>query len=261
MKKTNVFGAIFIMAIVLFTSCLGDGSNTHKTSTVGVVRYDYKTAKYLLDTYGWGTFYSPSLNSTADVREGACYFFNFELDMDLTENSNSVVNTTGYYTITLVNKSELSRYSMSPVFLDTATLLTNEIPLITPLLSLGGYVKGIVFLQHHIKQPEDQSYTWNLSYNTQDMVVEENGTRYYDVFVRATINGSAGTKTPVDIAPLNAYDMKYFLESAANVEKSQKDKVVNVRFNYISEIKDENKVWKKSDILPISTDLILADNN
>ena len=260
MKKTNVFGAIFIMAIVMFTSCLGDGSNTHKAPTVGVVRYDYKSAKYLLDTYGWGTFYSESFNSSPDVREGACYYFNFELDMDLPENSNSVVSTTGYYKILLVNKSELSRYSMSPVFLDTTTLLTNEIPIINPYYALGGYVKGIIFLQHHIKQPEGQSHVWNLSYNTQDMVVEENGTRYYDVFIRATIDGSAGTKTPTDMAPLNAYDMKYFLESAANVEKNQKDKVVNIRFNYVSEIKDGKMVWKKSEILPVHTDVILADD-
>lgn len=261
MKKTNVFGAIFIMAIILFTSCLGDGGTSHKDATVGVVRYDYKSAKYLLDTYMWGTFYSPSLNSKPEeLREGACYFFNFELDMDLPENSNSNVSTTGYYTITLINKAELSRYSMSPVFLDTATLLTNEIPIINPYLAFVGYVKGIVFLQHHIKQPEGQGHNWNLSCDTQNMVVEENGTRYYDVFVRATIDGSAGTKTPTETAPLNAYDMKYFLESAANVEKNQKDKMVNIRFNYISEITEGKMVWKKSEKLPLSAEGILAEN-
>lgn len=261
MKKTNVFGAIFIMAIVLFTSCLGDGSNKQSATTVGVVRYDYKTAKYLLDTYLWGTLYSPSLNSTADVREGGCYYFSFELDFDLPENDGSVVNTTGYYTITLSQKYEVSRYSMSPVFLDTTTMLTNEIPLVDPLASVDGYIKGIFFIQHSFKQPTDQSYTWNLSYNTQDMVVEESNNRIYDVFIRASISGSAGTKTPTDGGAANAYDMKYYIESAANVEKDLKKDVVNIRFNYVSEITDGNIVWKKSDLVPVSVDLILAEDN
>lgn len=259
MKNVKVFGAILMMAILMFTSCLGDGSNSQSATTVGVVRYDYKTAKYLLDTYGWGAFYSGSLNSSVDLREGACYYFNFELDFDLPENSSSVVNTTGYYTITLGQKLEVSRYSMSSAFPDTTTLLTNEIPLVNPLAAVDGYVKGIFFLQHTYKQPADQSYSWNLSYNTQDMVVEEGNDRIYDVFIRASISGSAGTKTPDTDGVANAYDMKYYIESAAGVEKGLKKDVVNIRFNYVSEITDGKIVWKKTEIVPVSVDLILAE--
>ncbi|MDR2918327.1 MAG: hypothetical protein LBV72_03050 [Tannerella sp.] len=258
MKKVNAFGAIFLMAIVLFTSCLGDGSNTQSATTVGVVRYDYKSGKYLLDTYGWGVFYSSALNSTT---EGACYYFNFELDYDLADNNSSVVNTTGYYTISIGTKYEVARYSMSPVLLDTTTLLTNEIPLVNPLASVDGYVKGIFFLQHTYKQPEDQKYAWSLSYDTQNAVIEESGKRIYDVFIRAAISGSAGTKTATEGGVANAYNMKSFFESAAYVEKNQTDKVVNVRFNYVSDITDGKIVWKKSDIISVYTDLILAEDN
>ena len=262
MKKISLLGAFFMMAVMLFTSCLGEGSNEDTRKAVGIVRFDSQSSKFVLDTSPFGTVYSPVFNSPEMAyNEGACYLLELTVNYDLPENSPEAINSNGFYTVIVNWKYEVDRYAIyGGSSIDTSTVLTNEIPIIDPLLSIDGYVKGVLFFQHGVEKSDDQSISCRLTYDMESMFTEEGQERIYDVFLRATKN-TEGTKTPSKAAIASAYDMKYYLESAARKEADEKNTRVNLRLNYASEIKDGKITWKKTEKIPIDVTLILPNQS
>jgi hypothetical protein len=228
----------------MFTSCLEGGKNSWSEYTIGIVRLDTKTFRNVLDVPGAITLYSPAFDN---MKEGACCYVLYEIDMNAPENDPAVLQANGYYTVVISFKEEVDRYMMSGALTDTATVLTDEIPLVEPLYGTLGYLNGILFIAHQLKTPEDQKNSWQLSYDSQNMMQDENGRHIYNVYLRATVKVSS-SKSPIDVSELCAYDMKYFMESAAQKENSAGSSTFYVRFNYASEIKGDALTWKQSDM-------------
>jgi hypothetical protein len=247
-RKWNLNGmraVLWITAMTLFTSCLEGGRNTRSDTTIGVVRLDTKTFKNVLDIYGGGTFYAPSFDT---MQEGACCIVVYELDFNAPENSTVMLQANGYYTVTISYKEDIDRYSLSSVITDTTAVLPEETAIMDPINSKLGYLNGILFMAHQLKRASDQREIWHLSYNPQTAMQEENGRQIYNVYLRSTVRVSS-TKTQEDSYDLCAYDMKYFMESAAQRAKSAGSATTfQVRFNYVSEITDGTLAWKYRDM-------------
>lgn len=260
MKKVKVFGAILMMAVLMFTSCLGDGNNSITRTNAGVIRMDSKTFRNVMDLSEYESIYSPAF---ANMTPGACCYAYYELDYDLAENSNEMVKANGYYTVTVMQKEEVDQFYMLNSLTDTTKLMVKETPITNPVYENGGsYVKGRLFITHQIKQPEDQKTVYNLSYDPQFENIEKgtSGNRTYDIFLRATIN-SEGSKTSEEKLYSYAYNMDDFFKRVANIEKGLGNKTFDIRFNYVSAIDTAKNVmtWKKSDGLSLYVETILPE--
>jgi hypothetical protein len=248
MKKWSLSltsAVLWITAMTMFTSCLEGGKNSFSNETIGVVRFDTKTFRNVLDIPGAVALYSPAFEN---MQEGACCYVVYEVDMNAPENDPAVLQANGYYTATITFKEEIDKYAMSPgILTDTTKVLTAETAITEPIYSTLGYLNGVLFMLHQLKKPSDQRTSWNLSYDAQNMMQDESGKHIYNVYLRATVRIESA-KTPEDSSEACAYDMKYFMETAAQMEKSAGNGTFYIRFNYVSEIKDEALTWKQSDM-------------
>lgn len=253
MKKISLLGVFFMMTVMLFTSCLGDGSNMVEREEVGVVTVHDKTFEKVLDVGGGIYFRAPDFDI---VNEGVCYYVYYRLDYDLPENANPT--TAGYYTVTILRKEEFERHGMALSITDTSKVIENELPIKNPVYQLFRYYKDRLFLGHLINQPKNQQNYWDLSYDYQNMVTEENGMRTYELYIRASVR-SESSNSPEDQLKLCAYEASNFFRAAANNEKNEGESTLYFRFNYVSEIKDGKITWAKTDRIPISVTLILPE--
>jgi hypothetical protein len=218
---------------------------------IGIVRFDTKTLRNVLDVFG-GTFYAPQFET---MQEGACCIFVYELDFNAPENDMAMLQANGYYTVTISYKEDIDKYSLSSVMTDTTTVLPDETAVIDPASNTLGYLKGILFMAHQLKKASDQRETWHVSYDPQATAKEENGRQIYDVYLRTTVRVSS-VKTQEDGYDLCAYDLQYFMESAAQKAKSAGNATFSVRFNYVSEISDDALTWKYKDMEMNATDIL-----
>ncbi|MDR2040784.1 MAG: hypothetical protein LBP98_00500 [Tannerella sp.] len=259
MKKWNLnwmSAVLWITSMTLFTSCLEGGRNTVSDTTIGIVRFDTKTFRNVLDVYG-GTFYAPQFET---MQEGACCIVVYELDFNAPENDATLLQANGYYTVTISYKEDIDKYTLSSIVTDTTTVLTDETAVMDPTYNLLAYLKGVLFMAHQLKKGSDQRDLWHLSYDPQATITEESGRQIYNVYLRATVRVSS-IKTQEDGYDLCAYDMKYFLESAAQNAKNAGSSVFNIRFNYVSEIGEETLAWKYKDIEMNVTDILQETTN
>jgi len=258
MKKKVIclLSAAILAAMTTLPSCLEGGSNTMTDTVVGVVRFDTKTFRNVLDVAANAAFYSPAF---ANMEEGACCHIYYELNYEDPSNTAEMLAANGYYTVTVMDKVELNRYSLRLGADTSLTAATDE----TPIVEAGqvfGYVKGIVFMAHKLIRPADQRTDWEFSYNWNNPSVNEDGDNVYDLYLRAKIR-IADTKTAEEAYESCAYDMKGFLESAAQVEKNLGKTLVILRFHYVSEINDGVATWSvQTDDLGLDIEMILPES-
>jgi hypothetical protein len=228
----------------MFTACLEGGRNTMSDSTIGIVRFDTKTARKVLDVYG-GVFYSPTFDN---MQEGACCYIAFEVDFNAPENDPAVLELNGYYTVTVTYKEDIDKYMMSPGTLtDTTQVLADETPVTNALDTKLGYLNGVLFMAHQLKKASDQREIWDLSYDMQNRMTEESGRHIYNVYLRATVRVSSA-KTQEEGYDVCAYEMKYFMDTAAEQEKNAGQTTFYIRFHYVSEINGDILTWKHADM-------------
>jgi hypothetical protein len=240
--------AIFAMALTL-VSCLDGGGNNISGSVVGIIRYDVVSNQNLLDIDESVSFSSPGVFNN-NLQDGACLWVVYELDYDLPENQSSVVSQTGYWTVTVSNKVEINRYYAYPIADTSSIAKEGETPLMDPAYEMLGYVKGVLFINHVLEMSEDQRMDWQMTYNGVEPSVTENGEKYYDVYLRTVVTLS-GTKSAQNTAYPCAYEMSGLLKRAAETEKAAGKSTFKLRFNYVSEIKNNEDgtrtvVWSKS---------------
>ena len=253
MKKVSLFGAVFLMAVAMFTSCLGEGSNEQKGEIVGIVTTHDKTFEKVLNIGGGSYFRSSNFDN---INEGACYWVYYDLNMDAENNANA--NTTGYYNVTVLDRNEFERNEVFPVLTDTAQILDSELAILNPIYRSFGYIEDRIFFIHALNQPKEQQNYWNLSYSSENMMTEENGARIYELFLRATVKSSTSNSSE-DQPKWCAYRIKDFFEKAAIAEKEKGKQEIQFRINYVSKIEDDKITWNKTQNISCPISLILNE--
>lgn len=253
-KKMSCLGAFFLMAVVMFTSCLGEGSNVMERPIVGVVTTHPQTFQKVLDV--GGVYFSAV--DFLDKSDGACWWVHYRLDNDLPENANA--GQTGIYTVAILNKYEYERHDVASQLTDSSVLLEKELPLMNPVYNFQGYIQGRIFLDHALNQPKGQQNNWDLSYDYQKMYEEESGERVYELYIRATVKSESTNSAENQLIPC-AYYARSFFEAAAREEKSDNKSDVYFRLNYVSEIREDGEMtWKKTEKLYLPVNIILTEN-
>ncbi|MDR3250040.1 MAG: hypothetical protein LBT42_00035, partial [Tannerella sp.] len=253
MKKLSLFIVMTLMSVLWLTSCL-EGSNVEQNVTIGVLDYG-NTFEPVLKTNG-GNVYSPNLNTLIALQEmeiGGCYYFQYSLDRDLPENSANAVTANGYFTVTLLsNPQKIPQYYLSSYLTDTASVLPDEIAVLSGCDGMD-YVERRLIMQHTVSHPSDFELNWSLSYDHSTMMpTEDNGQRYYDLFLRATVSKRGDKTVASENTPVNAYNIDNYFEDVAYREKNllgssynSSTSKFNLRINYAAEIDDnQNIIWK-----------------
>ena len=265
MKSFRLYLAGFCLSVFCLTSCM-KGSNEWEGIVFGVLDFSVKGGAFVLKTSS-GDLYSPSLKSFMD--EGSmklydCYIILCRLNSDLPENAPNVVAANGFQTISILQYEAIPKYGLSTSMLSTSTPLPNEVP-VSKVIESSDFVDRYLFMVHVVSIPEDWELSWSLSYDFTSMMPtkDENGKRYYDLYVRATIKNESTKTQKVDMLFVNVYDIGSYFSTAATLEKISQESNYNentssftVRFFYASSIDEETNTitWKNE-----QRDLKIAD--
>ncbi|MDR2232299.1 MAG: hypothetical protein LBE56_04145 [Tannerella sp.] len=264
-KNIKLHGFVLLcVSAFMLTSCMeGEQGNRESGQLFGVVRFDEKSLKNVLDVSGFESFYSSLFTNEI---EGNCFLVNYELDYDLPENSFESISTNGYITVQIADRISVPSFSLFSTVQDTATVLTSEVPIIESIYditySYNFYIKGMFFLISTLEAPSDQRMNWILSYDPEQLTTEENGFRYYDLFLRSTIRVE-GEETAVPTAFANGFDMKSYLEMVVDREKSlgsTSASTFRLRIHFPSAISEDGKLtWKYQDTRDIQLGFIVPE--
>ena len=154
---------------------------------------------------------------------------------------------------------KVEKYGMSYSITDPSEVLYNEVAISDPVADGNGvYVKGILFIMNFFGIPADKISYWDLSCDFENVVTEENGQRYYDVFLRCVASESNPTQSTETPGIINAFDVKYYIEKIAQDEKNLGGKSFKLRFNYVSKIENGQPTWAKKDTKEILIEDILS---
>lgn len=270
MKNLGLFLAMTLLSVCCLTSCL-DGSNTTTGQNVGVIDFASKGMVSVVKVPS-GELYIPeiaSLVNKGDLMIGDRLYVYYTLDYDLAENSNAMLEANGYYTVSLNSYVVFEKNYLNYSLTDTATIMTDEVAVLDGLLNGGinGFYDRYMFITHLVNQPENLELRWNLSYDRESMMpYEENGKRYYDLFVRA-VPTNTSEKSKVDYPHCVSYDMGSYLREAAQKEKealgssySANNSKFTLRIFYASEIKDDKIVWKSKELEPFILSFLPSEN-
>lgn len=252
MKKKSMWAVAAGAAMTLLTSCLGETTNSQKLSGIpGVVYLDDLTGTKTLVDIGSFPIYSSTLENK--FMSNDCVISSFEIDYSSPENANA--STLGYYNVALSDCQKVDSYNMlnitSPQ--DTATVLTNELPVEAAVnnLYMHSYVRGYQFLWPTIKMKEDQKIEWRLYANMSNIEAggTENDYNYYSMFLRAVETRPGEGSDEVTTLYPAAFYIKNFVERANSIEVSNNKDFYLIRVYYIEKIGEDKKpVWKYNTI-------------
>ena len=255
MKKLVLASCIIIASITMLTSCIGEGSNQVSNWWYGVVELDSKTMKPVIASNAFNPykFYSPTLSSL-DLYPGDPVLFSFTYD--LSDETNTNYGTTGLITGALnAAPSVLDEWYCDGHMQDTTMLLPDEQPIAYAIDQQYGLdlfylsTPKILFLNTSITQLTDQKMTWELYYDPELPVTEEQGRRVYSLFLRATLR-IAGKNPTQNAVVSNAFDMRTFYNTVVQKEKNQGNKTFSFRINHINKINEDGTFeWTVSDIV------------
>jgi len=258
MKKIGLYLTSLFLGIFLLTSCL-EGSNVREEIGYGFLDWGNGLTPVLKSSMG--NFSGPSvisLYNTGAMDIGGCYAFYFRIDFDQPENSASIVETNGYQTITILQYGELTQYHLNSPVTDITQVLPNEMPLVKACNGLD-YVSGYMFMSHTVYHPDDWVLTWDMSYDYSTLTnpAEENGMRYYDLYIRARIQNRTEKTSNIEIQYTNVYNVDNYLNLIASTEHAKLESLYNentsqftVRFNYVSDLDEATNsiTWKKDEV-------------
>ena len=270
MKKFGLFMVLTLFSVVSFTSCLGDNGNTENITDLGVLGYG--SGNLVLRGLG-PTIYSPEITAwfnAGNMEIGGCYLYDYRIDYDLPENSESMFLTNGYYTVSINSIYAYGQYSMSYELTDTSTVQMGEIAVQDGLFSgdYSIYSRGHLFTTQIASLPNDiKSVNWDISYDSETMMpTEADGERFYDLFLRASTYDESESKTVESYYFRNAYNIQYYIINAANKEKDYlagfytETSSIKLRLNYAESIKDGVITWN-SKVIPLGIAYVLSLEN
>lgn len=244
MKKLNFLAAALVSAMILFTSCLGNGGNEITGSTSGVMFLNEKAGfKPMLDV-GNAYLYFPQLANSGEYPEGTCVAVGYNINYDTPENANATA--AGYLTASLTGQPVvLDRWRATFISseADTTQVLPNEIPLVSVFQAsmFNNYVRGWLIFPSTAKVGSKQTLTFEMKYSRELKAEEINGKRYYNVYLRARADGDDTGAS--NTAIVNAYYLRDVIDRANAIERAEGNKNYYLKFNFVSEIdKDNNKL-------------------
>lgn len=270
MKKIIWFFMTMLLGLVALTSCI-DGNNESTGGVVGVLDYSSKGFTYVLKT-DYGNYYASEINSLItnnSVQLGDCLYFGYKIDFDLAENSEAMVESRGYYTVSLNTCQKFDKYYINSILTDTTTIQTSEIAVKDPLYEyINTFYSRYMYTTHIVNQPENLELRWDLSYDEETKVTIENDKRYYELYLRA-VKTNTSDKSNVDYPHLNSYDMGGYMREVAQMEKEALGSSYNasssrltLRINYVSEIKGDTAiVWSSKDLFPTIAYFLPSESN
>ena len=249
MKNFSLFLCASLLSVLCLSSCMKIGSVTDGQA-VGVATYGYNNKLILNSTVGPVSAANlESLGYTA----GSCYWFFYSHDADLPENSQNVINANGFVTVSILDSEEIPKFFLYSSLSDTSAVMPDEIAIISPFDNNPSYIDSHLFMTQAVNMPNDIQLQWNMSYSPGTMMPTEiEGSRYYDIFIRATKKNES-TKTASLVQCLNAYYIGGYLQNAAQTEKSilgnnynASTSTFKLRFNYASDINAETQkiTWR-----------------
>lgn len=105
----------------------------------------------------------------------------------------------------------------------------------------NNYVRGWLIFPSTVKAGSKQTLTFKMMYPRELEAVEENGKRYYNLYMRAMAEGDDTGASNSSI--INAFYLKDVIDRANSIEKAAGNKSYYLRFNFVSELdKDNNKL-------------------
>jgi hypothetical protein len=250
MKKLSFIGLLSVCTL-LFTSCLEGGSNEQSRNGVpGVVRFDAKIMKTVIDAPDFYpfAFYDPNMASLGLMEED-CVIFGYSVNYN--DAANASFQTTGIIEGTITSISVLTQYSVQPSLIDTTKLMDQEQPIAYAVAASGGwlYLSNKLFLASEFKQKTDQKTNWLLYYDPELPTKEIDGKKVYSLFLRATLQ-TEGKAPEINGSVINAFEARRFFESISNFEKNQGKKEAYFQINYIKEIKEDSTfTWGQPEVL------------
>ena len=251
MKKLNLqVVTLFFASLLLLLSCSDSNKQNRQVDyTFGIVRYDSPSNKLLLDVSNSDSFYSIRF---ATAMDDDCFWVNFEIDFDDAENSNAKVAANGYYTVNIIEKTDVDKWVMSSSLTDISETVSDEVAILDPMWN-GDYanIKGKLCMFNIIEIPTDQNMNWHMSYDIDNLSSEEDGQKSYDVYLRATIR-RAGVKSIEKVSIPNVFDMNDYLKMVANKEKELGKTAFRLRIHYPSAISEDGQItWKSKNSMEI----------
>ncbi len=246
MNKFGFLTALFVSAMTLFTSCLGEGGNEASFSATGIVFMNEKAGfKPMLDI-GSAVLNVPQMATRDGFIDGKCWSVAAHVDYNSPDNVDW--GTKGYLTAALSGEPVLidQCYAM-PIQSesDTTVVMDGEVPLVSAFQPsmFNNYVRGWLIFPSTLKVGSKQTLSWSLVY-PEVKAEEKNGISYYNIYLRVTASGDATGASNNGV--VNAFYLKDYLDRINVVEKSAGHTQYTLRFNYVSEIqKETNKlIWK-----------------
>jgi hypothetical protein len=252
--KKFLLGGLLSASTLLLASCLGGGGSNEisRSGVPGVVRFDMKTMKTVIDSYEFHpfSFYDPNIE-TLELFEGDCILFGYTVNLDNEANSN--YQTTGIISGTMTAITPLDKYPLRPELTDTATLLEQERPISYAVANTGSYLylSKKLFLQSTFKQKNEQKTNWICCYDPELPTKTIDGKKVYSLFLRATIQ-EEGKLNEAETSVINAFEAATFFDQIMSVEKGEGKTEVYFIINHIKEIKEDNSfTWAASEVLPL----------
>jgi len=243
MKNFGRYLTSLLLCVFLLSSCI-KGSNVRDGVGYGLLAWGGSNGFTPVLKSPLGIFSGSNviaLVNNLELNVGDCYVFSYRIDYDQPENSASVVETNGYQTITLIDYVMLPTYNFNSYFPDISYISSDEIPLVKACNGID-FFEGYLFMAQVARHPDDWKLTWEINYDPDTMMpTEEDGQRYYDVYVRARAQSKSEKTTMSELTYTNVYYVDDYLTLAANQERKDNPSATQfkVRFFYISDIDEE----------------------
>ncbi|MDD2953546.1 MAG: hypothetical protein PHC95_10350 [Parabacteroides sp.] len=232
MKAFKLVGVAAAAALVLLTSCLGEGNNSFSNQGFGVGTVNEKSYKTVLST-PFGALYSPTVSILPDV----CYYAAFEVDLSSAENANAATN--GYSVATISGLQEIEKgtanFYVTP---DTTTLLDKE--LVIKDMVTGSYIEKYIFLGTSFDARKNQVNRYQLYWNQTDSVTTENGISTYSLFLRGQKSNVGTGETSTSTSEFRAFKIGDVLEPIMKKEGKKGAEKFNLKINYLSSINEKD---------------------
>ena len=251
MKKLILQRVVFIfVSLFLLMSCMEEGPNTHDGFAFGIVRFDMKSGENVLDINDEVNLYASRFSFDND---GDCFFVTYLINYDDEANSFEKIEANGFVKVSIFDKLDVNRYYLATT-IDTTNVLPGEVPLEAAFWDMNGYIRYFqnkLFMFSVLQIPTDQKMDFHMSYDIENMVTEQYGKRYYNLFLRSTILDKEGTSSKDMVVIPNAFEIRNFLMEAARKEKeSGTNLTFSIRLNYPTVIRDNGVMtWAHQDLV------------